>query len=140
VAVFVAASSVCACDETPTHPAMRDAAGTYRLTMGSENFLEYRKHYASHIPVCEIELHPDSTVEIRNLPDCAVSDRGKPNGKYVDRRGRWDLAGGLLGIQYEGGAGTDYGIEIWGEKPPYHLEITLGDGDNHETLRYDRVR
>lgn len=126
---------------------MQDLAGVYRLTESSRDFLRTTKHYAA-IPPSEIELRPDSTISIRNLPDCAVDGFGNSGGRFLSGAGRWrvehDLTATSIDVIIEpGGSLKDGGylgswLKVRRRSPPHILQVTVGDPDSGQSLEYVR--
>ena len=147
-AIFVLAMTLAGCDRIfAPEPAASDLVGAYRLMADSEDFLRTQKQYGS-IPVSAIELRADSSISLRNLPDCATDGFGKSNGRFLSGEGKWRLRKAFIGYTLtldirDGGAlsaGIYAGdwIAIRRRSTPHILEITVGDPDSGETIRYER--
>jgi hypothetical protein len=140
--------AVAGCDEiVQRRPSVPELAGRYSLTEASQHFLLNDKGYST-IPESLIDLRPDMVLEIRNLPDCARDGFGRSTGGFLSGAGTWKLEKAFLGygltvtVEKGGtlGAGVYAGpwIQLRGASPPHDLEITVGDPDSGETLRYAR--
>ena len=93
-------------------------------------------------------MQPESRISIRNLPDCAVDGFGRGGGKFLSGDGKWEIekdfiAFGLTLRIADGGSmspGIYAGpwIAIRRRSSPHVLEITVGDPDSGESIRYER--
>jgi len=139
---------VAGCDQILVQqPKPGDLAGTYELTSEAEEFLRISKHYAS-IPHPVIELRLDGTVLVRNLPDCAVTGFCESHGSFLFGRGFWTIEKAFVGYGLtwdirEGdtlpaGIYSAPWVAIRRRSPPYELELTVGDPDSGERIRYRR--
>jgi len=130
---------------TPREP---DLVGIYKLTADSENFLREHKAYGP-IPVSVIELKSGSIISIRNLPDCAVDGFGEGSGVFLSGDGKWTVDKAFLGyglnVDIADGGTMKPGIyagpwvDIRRRSSPHVLEITVGDPDSGESIKYERV-
>lgn len=146
--ILIFACSISACDKVFTsEPNASDLVGSYLLTTNSEAFLKERKNYVS-VPLSVIELGTNYSVSIENLPDCATNGFGESQGKFLSGEGTWEVEKAFMGYGlnldiHEGGSlkqGIYAGpwIAIRGRSAPYILEVTIGDPDLGETIRYKR--
>jgi hypothetical protein len=137
-----------ACDQVLVRrPKATDVAGLYHLSSKSVEFLKSRKGYTS-APAATIELRPDGTLLVRDLPDCVVADFGTPGGKFLSGRGRWKIEKAFAGygLTWEildgdslpSGVYAGPWVAIRRRSPPYELELTIGDPDSGERIRYQR--
>jgi hypothetical protein len=130
-----------------SEPKPDDLVGSYVLSSNSEAFLRKRKEYVS-IPSSVIELGTNYSVSIKNLPDCATNGFGRSHGKFLTGKGTWEIEKDSIGygisfVIHEGGSlgrGIYAGpwIAIRRRSAPYILEVTIGDPDSRETIRYER--
>jgi len=141
-------ASVVACDQVLVRePKLADIAGVYQLTSNTREFLRDSKGYTS-IPDSTIELRADGTLIIRDLPDCVVSDFGNPHGQFVSGRGTWQLQKAFVGYglnwvisrgdSLPAGGYSGPWVAIRRRSPPYDLEMSVGDPDSGQTVRYER--
>jgi len=102
------------------------------------------KNYVSP-PASQIELEPRSSMTIHNLPDCAVNESGMSGGKFLSGHGEWELTkqpfGYVVDVRIEEGGSIPPGgyaawLRIMGRRRHYELEMTIGDPDSGERLRY----
>jgi hypothetical protein len=123
-------------------PQAADMAGTYHLTLDSQDFLRKVKHYAT-IPPSTIELRANGTLAIKDMPDCIQTEWGDPAGTFLSGSGTWTVGeewpGFGLRVRPEGDGPAPW-IFIRGFRQPYRLEIDIGDPDNGETITYVRGR
>jgi hypothetical protein len=147
-ALAILALAVVGCDRLfAGQPAIQDLVGVYRLTDASQDFLRTTKHYKA-IVSSEIELKSDSTVSIRNLPDCAVDGFGDSGGRFLSGDGRWRIkhdptAASIDLVIDPGGSLKDGGylgswMKIRRRWPPHVLQITVGDPDSGQSIEYER--
>jgi hypothetical protein len=143
----VLATSIAGCDQILVQrPEQADLVGVYDLTSNSRDFLRNDKGYTS-IPNPAFELRADGGVVVVDLPDCAIDGFGRAGGKLLSGRGKWKVEKAFVGygLTWEilpGNAlpaGIYGGIAIRGRRPPYELELTVGDPDSGERIRYQRV-
>ncbi len=141
--------SAAACDQVwVREPKDADVAGVYQLTSEAREFLR-SKGYRS-IPDSTIELRLDRTVIVRGLPDCLIDGFGKPNGRFLSGAGTWEIQKAFVGYGVNwtirpGGSLPEGGYSgPWAalrrRSPPYILEMTVGDPDSDERVRYERLR
>lgn len=134
------------CDQIfSQQPKVNDLIGTYHLTSDTEKFLVKRKGYKS-IPECLIELRPDYSISIKNLPNC--DGFGECDGTFVMGDGKWEIEKVFmdygLTINIDKGGTLKEGwyirwIGILRRSPPYILEIMFGDPDSAERIQYEKV-
>jgi hypothetical protein len=147
--ILLIAITISGCDRIfAPKPAASDLIGIYRLTLDSEDFLRTRKGYHS-FPASTVELRSDFGISVRNLPDCATDSFGKSNGRFVSGDGKWRLEKAFIGytltldIQDGGslaaGIYTGDWIAIRRRYAPHILEITVGDPDSDESIKYERT-
>jgi len=146
--VLIAALAVAGCDRIfASQPTVQDLVGVYRLTAASEEFLRTTKRYRV-IPRSEVELKSDLRISIRSLPDCAVNGFGDSGGAFLSGDGRWRVENDFVGYRIsleiepggslkEGGYGGSWMV-IRRRSAPHLLEITVGDPDSGESIRYAR--
>ena len=137
-----------ACDEVlMRQPTTADLVGVYHLTDSSRAFLFGYKHYSS-VPDSRIEIARDMRIDIRDLPDCADDGFGDSHGRFLSGHGSWELRqrfpGYGLDLRIEDGGTLRPGyyagpwIRLRRASPPHELEITVGDPDSGEVLRYSQ--
>jgi hypothetical protein len=146
--LLITAGAVAGCDRMfASQPATQDLVGVYRLSPASEAFLRTTKRYKV-VPVSEVELKSGSKVSIRNLPDCAINGFGDSGGAFLSGDGMWriekDFVGHRISLDIkpggslkEGGYGGSWMV-IRRRTAPHILEITVGDPDSGESIRYER--
>jgi hypothetical protein len=145
---IVSAIALTGCDRVLVgRPATDDLIGKYSLTEASETFLRSHKGYSA-VPSSFIELRPDFSVSIRNLPDCATDGFGTSKGGFLSGDGRWQLEKAFLGygltLDIRGGGSLkpgSYGgpwLAIRRRSSPHILELTVGDPDSGESIQYER--
>ena len=137
-----------ACDQVLVRqPAAADLAGVYALTPEAREFLIERKGYPASVADARIAVSAGGQVVISHLPDCAVDGFGEPHGAFLNGRGTWTLEKEFLGygltLEIAPGETLSAGfyqgwIAIRRRSPPYELELTIGDPDSGERLRYRR--
>jgi hypothetical protein len=148
VALVLSMLSVAGCDQVMVRePKRGDVAGMYELTSDSLAFLESRKGYAS-LPLATIELRLDGRLFVRNLPDCVVALSGDSGGHFLSGRGIWKIEKAFVGygLTWEIAAGDSLPaggyagpwVAIRRRSPPLELELTIGDPDSGERIRYQR--
>jgi hypothetical protein len=141
-------ASVVACDQVLVRePKPADIAGVYQLASATREFLRSAKGYTS-IPDSTIELRADGTLIVRDLPDCLVSGFGDPHGRFLSGRGTWELQKAVVGYglnwvispgdSLPAGGYSGPWVAIRRRSPPYDLEMSVGDPDSGETVRYER--
>ena len=141
--------AIAGCDRVfVADPREPDLVGVYRLTSDSEGFLREQKGYGS-IPVSVVELRPGSSISVRNLPDCAVDGFGRGSGAFVSGNGKWRLDKAFVGygltLDIAAGGTMKPGIyagpwvAIRRRSSPHVLQISVGDPDSGESIRYERV-
>jgi|SoiMetStandDraft_5_1073268.scaffolds.fasta_scaffold21121_4 hypothetical protein len=148
VGLAVVFISITSCDQILVQqPTPTGLAGIYTLTSDAVDFLKARKGYRD-IPEATLELRADGTLLVKNLPDCVVKDFGDSGGTFLSGHGRWavekDFLGyGLAWVISPGGTLPEGGysgpwVAIRRRSPPYELELTIGDPDSGERIRYHR--
>jgi len=142
-------ASVVACDQVLVRePKPADIAGVYQLASATREFLRSAKGYTS-IPDSTIELRADGTLIVRDLPDCLVSGFGDPHGRFLSGRGTWELQKAFVGYglnwvispgdSLPAGGYSGPWVAIRRRSSPYDLEMSVGDPDSGETVRYERA-
>lgn len=146
-AAFLLPLALGACSEPLSPPSLGDLPGSYQLSDASARFLQQEKHYPA-IPHAEIRVNKDRTVAIVSMPDVYVDRRGEGSGGFVSGTGRWqveqfeddygltlviDPGGSMPPSVYDGSS-----VRIVGERPPYRLQVVLGDPDTEESLTFER--
>jgi len=148
VLAVLSLASVAGCDQVlVAQPKPADVVGLYQLTSKSQEFLKSSKGYTS-LPIVTIDLQSDGIVIIRNLPDCVVTDFGDSRGGFVSGRGTWRIEKAFIGygLTWEilpgdslpAGGYSGPWVAIRHRSPPYELELTIGDPDGGEKIRYQR--
>jgi hypothetical protein len=150
VQFVIAVTAFTACGRLSHPPNVSELTGTYSLSAESKTFLAKRKGYAS-IPDSVIELRSDHTILIRDLPDCANDGFGEGQGRFLTGDGTWRLekerfVGYGLALDVRKGGSLKEGIycgpwiQIRHKSPPHELEITVGDPDSGESLKYKQKK
>src|SRR5262245_46547927 len=144
--LLIAMISIAACDQILVpEPTPNGLAGIYTPTPDAIDFLKTRKGYRE-IPAATLELRTDGTLVVKNLPDCAVTADGDSSGTFLSGHGRWTVEKAFVGYELSwvispGGTlpeGGFSGVAIRRRSPPYELELTIGDPDSGELIRYHR--
>jgi len=147
VAVLIA-TSVAACDQILVRrPEKNDLAGVYDMTAETREFLTREKKYPS-LPHTTIELRADGRVFVNGLPDCVERLDATAGGTFLSGSGTWTIEKQFVGYGIDlsidpGGSLHDGGyiglIAIRHRSAPYDLEMTIGDPDSGERLRFARA-
>lgn len=146
-AIAISLSTASACDQVLVRePRVADLTGRYVITQASREFLTKEKGYASALD-STIELRADHTVTLRNLPDCLV-EIFDYHHRFLSGHGTWSLEKAFVGYGLdlvivkgetlpEGGYSGPF-VTIRRRSPPYELELTIGDPDTGESIRFQR--
>ena len=149
VVVLALMPAIAACDQVfVRQPARVDLAGVYGLTSDARDFLVNEKGYPRSLPDVSVELRSDGHVVLRNVPDCAVDGFGKSGGRFLTGKGTWTLEKAFIGytLTLEIAPGDSLPASIYAgwvairrRSAPYELELTVGDPDSGERIRYHRL-
>jgi hypothetical protein len=126
----------------------RDLVGAYAVDADSQKRTIHFPRASSIFPVnaeARIVLSADHTVEFVRVPGvhpfttpCSITGRGDwhtgKNGPYTV------VYGNILNTEPDSPCKGDYGYELnlYGKKPPYKLNITIGDPDQGDAVQFER--
>ncbi len=130
-------------------PGRKELEGRYFLAKASAKWLVTAKRY-DHIPESVITLGPGPNLVVENLPDCAIDGFGAAHGRFLSGKGEWELEKASIGygLNFDVGEGGSlpHGhyagpwVTLRRRVAPHELEITVGDPDSRETVRYVKAR
>jgi len=138
--------ALAACSEKPfSFPDAQSLAGSYFLSEKSVEFLRREKGYVI-LPSCQVRIGGDGAASVIQMPDAYVNF-GRGSMGFVSGEGRWKVesADGDYGLEITIDKGGSMAAGIYaansilirGHKPPYQLEVQLGDPDSAESLTFE---
>jgi hypothetical protein len=148
VVLVVAIAVQGGCSDAPKiKPTVTDLVGTYRLAEQSREFLQSERSYVA-LPNSHIRLGSDGTVILEAIPDVYIDPFGESHGSSVSGKGTWEVIvdGPDYGLTFDISAGYSMprasyhgsSILIRSRRPPYRIEMIVGDADERRSLIYER--
>ena len=137
---------------TKTKPKTEEMAGKYLPTKETLVLVKETGKYI--LQDISIELYPNGTFEMKNMPDWWITNHGESNNGSDSGTGKWTLSshagkwwdiefefveGGTFSSRNELSGGFYTTKEISGESPPYSLWFYIGDPDKGRVMIFEQV-
>lgn len=119
---------------TKNKPKRKDLVGKYYPTEDTLKFISDEGNYT--VDTISIQLYPDGTSEVINMPDWLRSASGESGGKLNSWNGKWDIVKMQDWWKIELGSGI---YPIAGDKPPYQIWFYIGDPDNGNVMIFEQT-
>jgi hypothetical protein len=134
---------------TRTKPLETELVGSWRPTAKTISDLRRRGRYAATDH--ELNLRPDHTFTMRNMPDWWRNGFGESHGQFDSGNGTWELSSAnnvwqiwvvwLHFSQFPGSASSGATpIHLCHQRPPYLIFIGVGDPDEGEGMLFERSK
>ena len=134
---------------TKVEPKPSEFVGKYVPTKGTVALITETGRYI--LVDSSIEIFPDGTFEMKNMPDWWLDSLGNSNGRLESGKGTWELISWgeywRVTLDFDpGGTFKDYSEdgfstfkEVGGDQPPYSLWFYIGDPDRGRVMIFEQI-
>jgi hypothetical protein len=125
---------------TETKPKESDLIGIYEPDDKTQKLITKDGGYASSN--CKIKVDADGKIEFTNMPDWWQDGSGESHKQFISKNGTWDLekVNDYWQIVWEHDKTVDLSLHLLGQKPPYKIDIYIGDPDSELFMIFERTQ